>query len=648
MMKENKILRDGLVDYLPQIRRIINKIAHQKDVDDISQEVCACVIEKENLWKQERNNLNSWINAITKNMTINHLSKKQTQQLGEREKHLIYHEEKKFSVEQIKWVTEQFQILSRKQRQILSMRYYQNMKVIDISKSLGMLQPNVSRELTSALMTLRKKANSQGFLSNLSFFPVWLQPWNGDHNFTTGAIIMSKLKFLAIILTLCLFGFSGYFFYHSLNNKKNNQNGINLISTSTQLKKMETIEKNETSEISKNISSAENLTSPTNKIFKQSDIINVKKWLSQLTIADGVPNIPIKKSNLSGENRFGHLTLNDLKELKKLNLNLLVIDPDSFKLLKHLKNLVELDLGGKYSHHDDLLGEISYTSSGSITGEHMKTIGELTSLVSLNLNENFDISGEGMKNLSTLTSLLHLQLKSVVMKDQDLEYLSNLKKLKKLDISTSGNVSFHGQEYNLSDTGLKHLENLTNLEDINLSGNHLISDEGLKSLSQMNNLSHLNLNGTKISDKGMQLISQLKKLDELNLSSTKISDEGLKNLPQMYRLSHLNLSNTKISNKGISFVSQLNGLRKLNLARTRISDKGIRLISQLNELRELNLSSTNITNEILKELSALTSLNRLDLSYTTITKQDVQTLQIALPHCKIINLKKSDFSATVK
>jgi len=203
-MSTNQVLRDGLVDYLPQIRRVISKIARHGDVvDDISQEVCVRVIEKEELWKQERNNLNSWINAIARNLTINYIAKKKELPLEEREDYLLYPEDETFSEKQIEWVITQFQTLSQKQQQILNMKYYRGMTVTQIGKELGVTQPAISQHVTLALKILRKKAQAQGLIAVLL-------PWNWDCILSMQVVIMNKIKLGIILSCLILLGFLGY------------------------------------------------------------------------------------------------------------------------------------------------------------------------------------------------------------------------------------------------------------------------------------------------------------------------------------------------------------------------------------------------------------------------------------------------------
>ena len=183
----NQVLRKGLVDYLPQIRRVVGKIAKYEDiVDDVSQEVCVRVIEKEKLWSQQENKLNSWINTITRNLTISYISRKKEKTLEGKEDGLpCPDDEQLFSEEQIKWVVKHFFTLSEKQRQVLHMRYYRNMTTIQIGKELKTTQQTASYHINSALKDLRKKAHSQGFLA-------LLLPWQWNFKVIQNLILFNK------------------------------------------------------------------------------------------------------------------------------------------------------------------------------------------------------------------------------------------------------------------------------------------------------------------------------------------------------------------------------------------------------------------------------------------------------------------------
>ena len=64
----------------------------------------------------------------------------------------------------------------------------------------------------------------------------------------------------------------------------------------------------------------------------------------------------------------------------------------------------------------------------------------------------------------------------------------------------------------ITDAGLKHLEGLTHLQGLNLSGTPGITDAGIKHLGALQQLKSLDLGGTQITDAGLE---HLKGLTEL-------------------------------------------------------------------------------------------------------------------------------------
>ena len=57
-MSSNKTVREGLVSQMPQLRRVVGRIAkNQGVVDDLVQDCCTRIIEKEDMWNGNQNTL---------------------------------------------------------------------------------------------------------------------------------------------------------------------------------------------------------------------------------------------------------------------------------------------------------------------------------------------------------------------------------------------------------------------------------------------------------------------------------------------------------------------------------------------------------------------------------------------------------------
>src|SRR5262245_46803664 len=68
-----------------------------------------------------------------------------------------------------------------------------------------------------------------------------------------------------------------------------------------------------------------------------------------------------------------------------------------------------------------------------------------------------------------------------------------------------------------TDDDLAHLKAFPKLRTLNLYNAQSISDDGLKHLEELTGLEELNLGSTKITDKGMERLKNLKKLRSLYL-----------------------------------------------------------------------------------------------------------------------------------
>lgn len=108
-METDNTVRNNLVDHLPHIRKIVQRISKSgKDIDDITQECCARIIEKEELWSGNKKTLLQWMNAVTRNMVFEKLRlKKKEKSLGQQtliEESVVTAEEEHYPEDEIKWV----------------------------------------------------------------------------------------------------------------------------------------------------------------------------------------------------------------------------------------------------------------------------------------------------------------------------------------------------------------------------------------------------------------------------------------------------------------------------------------------------------------------------------------------------------------
>jgi hypothetical protein len=162
-----------------------------------------------------------------------------------------------------------------------------------------------------------------------------------------------------------------------------------------------------------------------------------------------------------------------------------------------------------------------------------------------------------------------------------------------------------------------------------------ITDANLKELAGLKGLVYLDLSSAKLTDAGLKQIVGMKKLTQLNLSHTKVTDAGLKHVAGLNGLKTLTLCNVPITDAGVKHLAGMKRLTALDLLDTKVSDAGLKHIANLKNLTWLALYNGRITDKGLKHLAGLKKLTYLDLGDTEVTREGLNTLQKALPKCKI-------------
>lgn len=132
-----------------------------------------------------------------------------------------------------------------------------------------------------------------------------------------------------------------------------------------------------------------------------------------------------------------------------------------------------------------------------------------------------------------------------------------------------------------------------------------ITDSDLATLSEhlkrFPRLYHIYIYG-KVSDRGLAHLSELTQLREVVLSNNLISDTGIKQLVTLVNLEELHLGHTNVTDDGAEMLQQLSHLRLLYLDGTRISDAAIIHLQELRELEMLSLTDTNLSDQAVNRL----------------------------------------------
>ncbi len=131
-----------------------------------------------------------------------------------------------------------------------------------------------------------------------------------------------------------------------------------------------------------------------------------------------------------------------------------------------------------------------------------------------------------------------------------------------------------------SNDALFQVGRLNKVQKLLIGDNSQMTDAGLAHLEHLTNLASLDLTGTSVTDVGLEHLKGLSNLAQLNLARTTVSDAGLPHLKGLISLVELNLGATRVTNAGLAQLKFLTSLRKLYLNGTQVNDVGI---SQLKE-----------------------------------------------------------------
>lgn len=179
-------------ELLARIRREVGRVAPAHQVDDLSQEACVRIIEKERLWRPERGTVSRWAAAVARNVAKNRLRADRLE-AGARDALMTraYRDADAVDDERIAVVLEQFARLPDDEQQLLRWRYLESRTVTEIADELGVSQPSATRRIQGALASLRQRARAH-WLS----IPAVLQTF-GAHKMKL-AVAASLAAFVAV------------------------------------------------------------------------------------------------------------------------------------------------------------------------------------------------------------------------------------------------------------------------------------------------------------------------------------------------------------------------------------------------------------------------------------------------------------------
>lgn len=264
-------------------------------------------------------------------------------------------------------------------------------------------------------------------------------------------------------------------------------------------------------------------------------------------------------------------------------------------------------------------------SRSHANNDHLQHFTNFTNLTFLNLAEtNID----SLAPLSKMIYLTSLNVWGCQIKDEDLAFITPMTMMRNLNLGSCDEIS---------DAGLKFIENMPFLEDLQVSC-ELITGSAFKE-ANWPNLTSLSLSSSQLQDKNIQYFENFPKLSALYLQSCEeITGIGFKGI-NLLNLTELYLDECcNLSDEGLEPIASFTNLTKLSLEQcSNCTDEGVKpLISNLNRLKYFNINRlSKVTNESFQEITKLTNLAALSFSGTQVNDDVIdQIAQLT----KLINI----------
>lgn len=302
--------------------------------------------------------------------------------------------------------------------------------------------------------------------------------------------------------------------------------------------------------------------------------------LHNFTLQNGVP---ISESVL-------RRTFATLFSLHSLTIKHTPLTLSSFNCLGNFEHLVELNL--------EDMSRCTEVSSSACFFEGLPNL-RILNVRKTELNEST------FSHLSRLCSLKELNVGNTMISDLSLLLISTSVGLEVLRMGGCSRVT---------DQGIAHLKNLSNLQTLDVYCCRGITNTATLSLRELVNLRSLNIGFNNISDEGVEILATaLPGLRELSISGTEVSTEGVRQISGHLRsLEKLDLRQTLVSDAAIGYLSSLPSLLNLSLQMcSRLTDSGLTHLTTMPRLQVLNIRQVHVGERALKCLSSLKHLKRL-------------------------------------
>ncbi len=250
-----------------------------------------------------------------------------------------------------------------------------------------------------------------------------------------------------------------------------------------------------------------------------------------------------------------------------------------------------------------------------IAGQVMWTKGNRTASVDLR-----EVAPEDLPTAVAATVMVpgveEVQLKGRAVDDTIALPVSGIPTLRRLRLTDT----------DVTDTTLKKIGEVGNLQLLHVHGAQQITAEGLRSLSELSELKDLSLSGDNIDDGVIASLAGLTELKKVRLRGTAITGDNIAPIGDT-PIEDLELAETDFGNAGMADVAEMPELTKLNLWLTKIDDQGLQSLAGNERLTSLNLDNLpGITDASIDVIASMPSLTFLHLGKTAVTADGVERL----------------------
>jgi hypothetical protein len=227
-----------------------------------------------------------------------------------------------------------------------------------------------------------------------------------------------------------------------------------------------------------------------------------------------------------------------------------------------------------------------------------------------------------------------LDLSGTTLTSADLASLPQIDTLEKLLLNDQLRAG------RIDDSAIHYLEKQPALNDLDLHWNWL-TDGCAKYLSNLKHLKRLDISDSYFGAKGLAEIAGSLNLYELEARNLKLDNYSIGTLQNFRYLRLLNIAKCEgVTDDSVALIAKVKTIESLNLSEaSKLTPKTVTILaSEMPQLVELNLSQTKVIDKnALYELVKLTNLRYLDLTGVDIPEKDksVKTLRDRLPHCDI-------------